>query len=87
MSSAQIKTILKNKIDEADDRLLNMIHAMVEAYHKSDEPFSYDTYGNPSSAAKLKEKLDQSVKDAKNGNYISLGDLKKESEEWTKPMK
>lgn len=87
MSSAQIKEILKNQIDEADDRLLKMIYAMVDAYHESDTAFSYDEKGNPTSAKDMRKRLEGVVNNIKNGKGISLEELQKESEKWTKPTK
>lgn len=44
MSSAQIKAILKEQIDAADDRLLKIIHVMIDAYQTTDTAFSYDMW-------------------------------------------
>lgn len=87
MSSAQIKEELKKQIDEADDRLLKMIQAMMQVYLETDEAFSFDVYGNPTDAQQMKKELEEEVENAKKGKYIRLDDLKKKSEKWMKGTK
>jgi hypothetical protein len=84
MSTAQIKAALLKQIDEADERLLKMIYALVEAYSDTDEVsvIGYDAHGNPTAAPELKASLKQELEDAKAGKYISLDQLKIRSEKW-----
>jgi len=70
MSSAQIKKLLKEQIDDADDRLLKMIHAMVKAYQNTDDAFSFDSAGNPISANQMRKELEEEIGKAKDGKYI-----------------
>ena len=87
MSSAQIKAILKEQIDAADDRLLKIIHVMIDAYQTTDTAFSYDVDGISKSAAQMREELEVEVESAKKGKYIRLDDLKTKSEKWMKRTK
>ena len=88
MSTAQIREALKKQIEEADDRLLKMIYAMVEAYSDANETaFGYDADGNPKTASEMRTELIKEVEDAKAGKYISLAQLKSRSEKWLKRSK
>jgi len=88
MSSTQIKELLKKRIEDADDRLLKMMHAFVEAYHESDDDaYAYDMEGNPISIAETKKEMKEGLEDVKNGNYITLEEIKKKSEQWMKRTK
>lgn len=89
MSKAQLKEALLKEIEVADERLLKMIHALVEAYGFTDEEgvLGYDAHGNPKTATEMKETLKQELADAKSGKYISLAQLKNRSEKWMKGTK
>jgi len=89
MSTAQIKEALLKQIEEADERLLKMIYAMVEAYTESeDDPvLGYDAHGTPKTAMEMKVDLKARLDSAKAGNYISLEQLKTRSEQWLKGTK
>ncbi len=89
MSTAQIKEILLKQIEDADERLLKMIYALVEAYTETGEEgvLGYDAHGNPKTASEMKAILKQELEDAKAGKYISLAQLKSRSEQWLKGTK
>lgn len=87
MSSAQIKEALKKQIEEADDRLLKMVHAMMQAYSETDDAFSFDEHGNPTDAQQMRKELEEEIEKGKEGKYIRLDDLKKKSEKWMKGTK
>ena len=89
MSRAQLKEVLLREIEEADDRLLKMIHALVEAYGSTDEEsiIGYDAHGNPKTAVEMKLSLKEELEKAKSGKYISLSQLKNRSEKWLKGTK
>ncbi len=87
MSSTQIKELLKKRIEDADDRLLKMMHAFVEAYHESDDTYAYDMQGNPISIAQTKKEMKEGLEQAKNGKSSTLEDIKKKSEQWLKRTK
>ena len=89
MSVAQIRAALLKQIDQADERLLKMIHALVEAYSETEEDsvIGYDAHGNPKTATEMKAILKDELTDAKAGKYISLAELKSRSEKWLKGTK
>jgi len=89
MSRAQLKEVLLKEIEDADERLLKMIHALVEAYGSTDEEsvIGYDTQGNPKTAKEMKVTLKEELEAAKSGKYISLSQLQSKSEKWLKGTK
>lgn len=78
MSSTQIKELLKKRIEDADGRLLKMMHVFVEAY---DETYAYDMEGNPISIAQTKKEIKEGLEQAKNGQYSTLDEIKQKSEQ------
>lgn len=89
MSTAQIREALIKQLGEADDRLLKMMYAMVEAYleGEADQVVGYDSDGKAQYVNDLKKELGEEVKRAKEGKYISLEELHKQSDQWLKPSK
>jgi hypothetical protein len=88
MSTVQIRAALLKQIEEADERLLKMVYALVEAYLESDESIiGYDANGNPQIADVMKSELKKELENAKEGKYISLAQLKSRSEKWLKGTK
>ncbi|MBX2873052.1 MAG: hypothetical protein KTR30_13150 [Saprospiraceae bacterium] len=88
MSTAEMKEVVLRQLEEADEKLLRMIHAMIEAYQTEDDPvISYDVHGNPRRASELQAILDKEVGEARKGNYISIDELDEKSKEWVKPTK
>ena len=88
MSTTEIKEALKKHIDDADDRLLRMLIAMIEAYHEEEDPvISYDVHGNPRRASELRALLREQVEAGRRGEYISVDELEKRSKQWLKDTK
>lgn len=89
MSKAQLKEVLLKEIEAADERLLKMIHALVEAYGSTSEEsiLGYDAQGNPKTAREMKATLKHELEAAKSGKYISLSQLQNRSEKWLKGTK
>ena len=87
MSTAQLKEVLKKHIDEADDKLLKMIIAIVEVYQEEDPIVSYDVNNNPKRASELRVILNEQIKLAKEGKYISIDELDEKSQTWLKRTK
>ena len=86
MSISEIKETIVQQLDEADEKLIRMIYAMMEVYQKEDDPvISYDIHGNPRRASELKKLLDKEVVDVKKGNYLTMNELEEKSKEWIKP--
>jgi hypothetical protein len=84
MSAAEIRAELHQLIDQLDERFLKAVHSMVSTYQsEEDEIVGYRIdSGEPIYESKLGEELDAIVEEVENGDYITLEDLKRESEEW-----
>lgn len=83
-----MKEVVLKQLEEADEKLLRMIHVMIEAYQREDDPvISYDVHGNPRRASELQGILDKEVGEARKGNYISIDELDEKSKEWVKSTK
>jgi hypothetical protein len=83
MSVAEIREALKKHIDDADDRLLRMIIAMIEAYQEEEDPIiSYDVKGNPRRASELRALLREQVEAGRKGRFITIDELDEKSKEW-----
>lgn len=89
MSTTELKEKLHQRIEEADESLLKIMHAMVEAYvaEQEDPIVGYDIHGNPKRAGMMKEQLRQEVERAEKGEYITVEELRKKSDEWLKRTK
>lgn len=88
MSTTEMKEVVLKQVEEADEKLLRMIHAMIEAYQTEDDPvISYDVHGNPRKASELQAILDKEVEGARKGNFITVDELDEKSKEWIKPIK
>ncbi len=88
MSTTEIKEAVLKQLEEADEKLLRMVYAMMEAYLTEDDPIiSYDAHGNPRRASELQDVLDKEVAAARKGNYISVDELDEKSKGWIKPTK
>ena len=88
MSVAEIREALKKHIDDADDRLLRMIIALIEAYHDEEDPIiSYDVKGNPRRASELRALLREQVEAARKGRFITIDELDEKSKEWLSDTK
>ena len=84
MSTAEKRQTLQKRIEEMDDKFINMVYAMMEAYVTKEDPIiGYDIEGNPKRASVMKKIYDEQVKNAiEKGEYITIDDLEKEMETW-----
>ena len=89
MSKEQLKEALLLQIEEADERLLKMIYALVDAYTSSEEEsvVGYDVNGKAKTVNEMKISLKEELEKAKAGKYITLSELKNKSEKWLKGSK
>lgn len=88
MSTTEMKEVVLKQLEEADEKLLRMVHAMIEAYQTEDDPvISYDVHGNPRRASELQAILNKEVEGARKGNFITVDELDEKSKEWGKPTK
>ena len=88
MSATQIKEAVIKHLENADDKLLKMIYAMIEVYQEEDDPIiSYDVSGNPRRASELRAILREQVEEGRKGNYITIEELDEKSKQWVKRTK
>lgn len=90
MSTVDIRAEVHQMIDKADHVLLEAIYAMLEVYkkHKAEQTvIGYEEDGTPITAAALEEQAAEAITQIKQGNYTSLEELERESEQWLKPTK
>lgn len=91
MSISQIRAVMRKRIDQIDERFLRVMFAMTETYLKELEDAELEAKMNsvplpegwkPMTEAELLERLEASSAEIARGEYVSLEDLKKESEQW-----
>ena len=85
MSTAEKREALRQKIDQLDEKFIEAIYAIVEAYEEKDEDpiIGYDIEGNPKRASVMKKIYNEQVKNAiEKGEFITIEDLEKEMETW-----
>ena len=91
MSTKQIRATLHLNIDQIDDRFLRVLYVMTETYLKEQEDALLESEVNaippneswtPMTEEELSARLSKSTEQIKNGNYQSLENLKKESNQW-----
>lgn len=80
MGEVQLKETVMKQLEGADDKLLRMVYAIIEAYYEKEDPVvSYDVHGNPRTASELKGLLKKQVEEGRKGNYISVDELDQKS--------
>ena len=89
MNNTEIKSILHQRIEEADESFLKIMYAMVEAYvNEQEDPITgYDIHGTPKRASLMREQLIDEVSCAEKGEYITVEELRKRSDEWLNRIK
>ncbi len=81
METLELRKTLKDYIEEADERLLNVLKAVVESYKENDS-VAYSVNGDPLTRKKyLQELLDAEAEIAR-GEFTTQEDLEMESEKW-----
>jgi hypothetical protein len=93
MSTTDMRNEVAIWLNDLDDNFLAAVHAMVGTYaskqnaeveEADDDPIvSYDVVtGTPRTASELTAILDKEVEAARRGEYITLEDLRKKSNQW-----
>ena len=79
-----LKATIKDQIDQADERLLKLINALIIQYNTEDEGqlVSFDTNGNGLTRSQLLSVLNSEVEGAKNGTSISFDEFKRKTASW-----
>ena len=78
MGNVQIKKELYHLIEQADGRLLKMLHAVAREYTQGD----YVLPGKPMSGATLKKRIRAAKSRIAAGKFTTQEDLEKEIKEW-----
>ena len=81
MAIPQLRTEVKNLIEQADDRLLRMVYALAITYGK-EEIVAYTTKGQPLTKEAYLNELEEGQKDVENGRTISSQELKERVATW-----
>lgn len=100
MSTTDMRSEVATWLNDLDDNFLAAVHAMVGTYvakqkvetkaeEVEDDPIvSYDVVtGTPRTASELTAILDKEVEAARRGEYITLEDLRKQSDQWLASIK
>ena len=90
MSTTQIKAEITAYLDEVDDSFLKAVHAVLAAYtqkKEADPIIGYNVDGKPMRASEAKVEFKRRLEAVERGEYITLEELKKESETWGKATK
>ena len=83
MSIGEKRQALHQRIDELDDKFINAVYAMVEAYVENDNQIvGYQPNGDPITLSELKSNIKISEQQYEQGNYSTLDDLEKEMKSW-----
>lgn len=85
MSTVDMRAEVHQMIDEVDIALLEAIHAMLGTYKKRQEEdpiVGYEIDGTPLTLSTLEKQADEAVAQVERGEYITLEELEKESEQW-----
>lgn len=81
MGAVELRNTMINYINEADDRLLSVLKAVVESYRENDV-VAYTVTGEPLTKKQYNEGLLMAEKEIVNGDFISQEDLEKDSQNW-----
>lgn len=88
MSIEEKREAIHRFIDQIEDeRFLHALHAMAKAYAEYDPIIGYDIEGNPKQASVMKAKYLAALEAVEKGEYITIEELEKESEQWLAPTK
>ena len=82
MSTIELKADLHHLIDKINDNaVLKAIHLLLKK-QTSDESAGYEPNGKPITKKAFIKRIEKAEADIKKGNFTSIEDLEKESENW-----
>lgn len=84
MSAVEIKAEINRYLELVEDeRFLKVVHSMLDTYLKEGDPIiGYEVDGTPITASTFLKQADESMAEVERGEYTTLEELEKESEEW-----
>lgn len=83
LETAKVKTQIINKVEKADENLLQEINRFINEY-EDEEIVAYTVSGKPLTRSDYKKKIQMAEEQIKNGQYISHEDLIEEIKSWKK---
>lgn len=81
METAELKSKVLHYINTADERLLNVVKAVVESYRENDV-VAFNLEGRPLTQKEYKQELLDAENEITRGEFTTQEDLEKESENW-----
>ena len=81
MGGVELRETMLAYVKGADERLLNVLKAVVESYQETDI-VAYDIDGRPLTKKEYSAELSETEKDIANGKFVSQEALERESENW-----
>lgn len=86
-NAAEMRSDLHRYVDQLDDKFVAIVHSMVGTYieQQEDDPIiGYSVDGVPMYASVAKREFKARLDAVDRGEFITLEELKKESETWLK---
>lgn len=83
LETPKLKTQIINKVEKADENLLQEINRFINEY-EDEEIVAYTVSGKPLTRSDYKKKIQMAEEQIKNGQYISHEDLIEEIKSWKK---
>ena len=86
-NTAEMRSDLHRYVDSLDDKFVAIVHAMMATYmeqQKDDPIIGYSVDGVPMFASVAKREFKARLDAVDRGEFITLEELKKESETWLK---
>lgn len=87
MSTVEIRADLMDRISKLDDRFLKAVHLMVVSYQDADPIEGYDLEGNPLRASELMDKYEAGITAVKEGDFITIDELREKTKQWLSSTK
>ena len=90
MSAVEIRAEIQSYLEKVEDEgFLKIVHSMLETYIQQQEEsiVGYDIDGTPRTSSELVEMLDKQVESGLKGQYTTLENLRKESDQWLASIK
>ena len=81
MEAVELRKKLMRYIETADERLLNVVKAVVESYEENDI-VAYTVKGEPLTRKQYRKELIAGEEEISKQEYTSQEDIEKESENW-----
>ena len=83
MNRTQLKKELQNYIEQADNRILLAIHAMLQSYLQHENKITaFTVQGQPLTKKEMLTSLDKAASEVENGNGLTSNDIRKAKKNW-----